>query len=120
MARTCPGRGPGRRDRSRRVGGHGSPLLADRIRAGRLTWSLRYLAEDGRHRRFTIARFPAVGLAAARKAAAGIRGRAATGNDPQGEREDAREAARQRRLGETVKGAIGSYLADPKRGPEAR
>ncbi len=97
-----------------------APSLRIRVRGGRLTWSLRYLAGDGRHRRFTIGRFPAVGLAAARKAAAGVRGRAATGDDPQAEREGAREAARQRRLGETVKGALGSYLADRKRGPEAR
>jgi integrase len=89
------------------------------MRRGRLIWSVRYLAPEGR-RRYTIGEFPVVGLAAARKATAAARGRAAAGQDPQAEREEAREAARKRRAGETVKGAVTSWLADRKRGPAAR
>lgn len=90
-----------------------------RIRRGRAVWSLRKLVA-GAHVRFTIGEYPAVGLAAARKAAR----KAKANEDPQAERRAARlagrEAARRRKLGETVKGALGTWLKDRKAGPRAR
>jgi len=93
------------------------------VRNGRMTWSVRYLGETG-HVRFTLGEFPALGLAAARKEALKAQGAKAAGADPQlvrqVARKAAREAVRRRRLGETVKGALGSWLKDSKAGPGSR
>ena len=65
-------------------------------------------------------RVPFGGLAEARRLASVVRGRAAAGDDPQHERRAKREEARQRRLGETVRSAIASWLGDTNRGPIGR
>jgi integrase len=96
-----------------------TPGLTLCMRGGSLTWSVRYYGADGR-RRFTIGHYPAVGLAAARKATAAALGRAAVGDDPQAAREKTREDIRQRRLAETVNDGIKSWLSDRRRGPMAR
>ena len=59
----------------------------------------------------------AVGLSAARKLASVVRGRVAAGDDPQSEKRAKREAARRRRLGATVNGALATWLRDEKLGP---
>ena len=51
--------------------------------SGFRSWAYRYRAPDGRTRKFTIrGGYPAVSLAAARKAAEGLRKRVALGEDP--------------------------------------
>jgi hypothetical protein len=60
---------------------------------------------------------PEIGLSGARKLASVVRGRAAAGDDPQADRRAKREAARRRRLGETVAGALATWLKDRKQGP---
>lgn len=93
--------------------------LVLRVRRGRLVWFVRYVFE-GEARRYRLGEHPHVGLSAARRLASVVRGRAADGDDPQQERRTRREEARQRRLGETVHGALASWLGDTKRGPIAR
>jgi integrase len=93
--------------------------LVLRVRRGRLVWFVRYVFE-GQARRYRLGEHPSLGLAAARRLASVVRGRAAAGDDPQRERRTNREEARQRRLGETVHTAVASWLGDTKRGPIAR
>jgi integrase len=88
-----------------------------RVREGRMVWSARYVADDGRHVRFKLGEFPEVGLAEARRRAAKARGAAAGDDDPQAQRREQREEARRRRLGATVAKAIASWLKDKKLGP---
>jgi integrase len=95
------------------------PGLVLRIRRGRMVWFVRYLF-DGSARRYRIGQHPAVGLSAARKLASVVRGRVAAGDDPQSEKRAKREAARRRRLGATVGGALATWLRDEKLGPLAR
>src|SRR5437773_1440802 len=95
------------------------PGLLLRIRRGRMIWFVRYLF-DGSARRYRIGQHPAVGLSAARKLASVVRGRVAAGDDPQSEKRAKREAARRRRLGATVGGALATWLRDEKLGPLAR
>jgi hypothetical protein len=71
------------------------------VRRGRLVWFVRYVFE-ARARRYRLGEYPSVGLAAARRLASVVRGRAAAGGDPQRERRARRDEAHQRRLGETV------------------
>ena len=92
--------------------------LVLRVRRGRMVWFVRYLFA-GEARRYRVGEHPEPGLAAARKLAF-IRGRAAAGEDPQAERRAKREAARRRRLGETVGGALASWFKDGKQGPMGR
>jgi len=93
------------------------------VRNGRMIWSVRWLGDDG-HVRYTIGTYPEVGLATARREALKALGAKAGGMDPQAQRREARAAAREakrrRRLGETVKGALGSWLKDNKAGPGSR
>lgn len=89
--------------------------LVLRVRRGHMVWFVRYLFE-GEARRYRIGEHPEIGLSAARKLAAVARGRAAAGEDPQAERRAKREAARCRRLGETVEKAVASWLKDKKQG----
>jgi integrase len=89
-----------------------------RLRRGGLFWSTRYLS-GGRYVRYKLGQFPDVKLAAARKAASGVRGVAAIGQDLQVKKREVRQAAKKRRLGETIKKAVGTWLADKKRGPVA-
>src|SRR5262245_7646696 len=93
--------------------------LVLRVRRGQIVWFVRYLF-DGSARRYRIGECPPVGLSAARRMASVVRGRAAGGDDPQADRRAKREAARRRRLGETVEGALASWLKDPKQGPLGR
>jgi integrase len=93
--------------------------LVLRIRRGRLVWFVRYVFE-GQARRYRLGEHPSLGLSAARRLASVVRGRAAAGDDPQQERRTKREDARQRRLGETVGGALASWLKDGKQGPLGR
>jgi hypothetical protein len=95
------------------------PGLVLRIRRGRMVWFVRYLF-DGSARRYRIGEHPAVGLSAARKLASVVRGRVAAGDDPQAEKRAKREAVRRRRMGETVSGALASWLKDEKQGPIGR
>jgi len=96
---------------------------ADRLqrRETRLDWqfNLALVAEAGdiAARRYRIGDFPAVGLSAARRLASVVRGRVAAGDDPQSEKRAKREAARRRRLGATVGGALATWLRDEKLGP---
>lgn len=94
--------------------------LRIRVRRGSLTWTLRYIAEDGRRVRFKVGQFPDVGLSAARKAAAIAKGRAAIGEDPQSAKRELREGARRRRVGENVSAAVRAWKMDLKYGPTAR
>jgi len=80
---------------------------------------VRYLFE-GEARRYRIGEHPEIGLSGARRLASIIRGRANAGDDPQAERRAKRETARRRRLGETVSGALTSWLKDAKQGPMGR
>jgi integrase len=93
--------------------------LVLRVRRGQMVWFVRYLFE-GSARRYRIGEYPPVGLSAARRAASVVRGRAAAGEDPQEEKRAKREAARRKRLGETVAGALASWLKDGKQGPLGR
>ncbi len=93
--------------------------LVLRVRRGQMVWFVRYLFE-GEARRYRIGEHPEIGLSGARKLASVARGRAAAGEDPQAERRTKRETARRRRLGETVGGALASWLKDPKQGPLGR
>ncbi len=93
--------------------------LVLRVRRGQMVWAARYLF-DGQAKRYRIGEHPAVGLAEARRLAAVIRGRVAAGEDPQDQRRERREEARQRKLGATVHEVLTSWLADAKRGPAAR
>jgi integrase len=93
--------------------------LVLRVRRGRMVWFVRYLF-DGSARRYRIGEHPEIGLSTARKLAAVIRGRAAAGQDPQQEKRGQREAARRRKLGETVHGALATWLKDTRYGPAAR
>jgi integrase len=93
--------------------------LVLRVRRGQTVWFARYVFE-GHARRYRIGEHPPVGLAEARKLAAVIRGRVAAGEDPQAEKRAKREAARRRRLGETVGGALAAYLRDTRLGPLGR
>ena len=93
--------------------------LVLRVRRGQMVWFVRYLFE-GEGRRYRLGEHPEVGLSSARKLASVIRGRAAGGEDPQAERRAKREVARRRRLGETVAGALASWLRDGKQGPLGR
>ena len=95
------------------------PGLVLRIRRGQMVWFVRYLF-DGSARRYRIGPHPAVGLSAARKLASVVRGRVAAGDDAQSEKRAKREAARRRRLGATVGGALATWLRDEKAGPLAR
>src|SRR5436309_10364893 len=95
------------------------PGLVLRIRRGRMVWFVRYLF-DGSARRYRIGEHPAVGLSAARKIASVVRGRVAAGDDPQAEKRAKREAVRRRRMGETLSGALASWLKDEKLGPLGR
>jgi integrase len=61
-----------------------------------------------------------IGLSAARKLASKIRGSADGGQDPQQEKRGKREAARRRRMGETVHSALASWLKDKHTGPLSR
>jgi hypothetical protein len=88
--------------------------LVLRVRRGLMVWSVRYLFE-GEARRYRIGRHPEIGLSAARKLASVIRGRAFAGEDPQAARRAKRETARRRRLGETVGGALASWLKEGSR-----
>ena len=93
--------------------------LVLRVRRGKMIWFVRYLFE-GEARRYRIGEHPEIGLSGARKLASVVRGRAAAGEDPQAERRTKRETARRRRLGETVGGALASWLKDAKQGPLGR
>ncbi len=93
--------------------------LVLRVRRGQMVWFVRYLFE-GEARRYRIGEHPETGLSRARKLASVVRGRAAAGDDPQADRRAKREAARQRRLGETVGEALASWLKDKKQGPLGR
>jgi integrase len=93
--------------------------LVLRVRRGQMVWFVRYLFE-GEARRYRIGEHPEIGLSGARKLASVVRGRAAAGEDPQVERRAKRETARRRRLGETVGGALASWLRDAKQGPPGR
>ncbi len=93
--------------------------LVLRVRRGQMVWFVRYLFE-GQARRYRIGEHPEIGLSGARKLASVVRGRAAAGDDPQAERRTKRETARRRRLGETVGGALASWLKDGKQGPLGR
>jgi integrase len=93
--------------------------LVLRVRRGLMVWFVRYLFE-GEARRYRIGEHPETGLSAARKQASVVRGRAAAGEDPQAARRAKRETARRRRLGETVGGALASWLKDGKQGPLGR
>jgi len=84
-----------------------------------MVWFVRYLF-DGSARRYRIGQHPAVGLSSARKLASVVRGRVAAGDDPQSEKRAKREAARRRRLGATVGGALATWLRDEKLGPLGR
>lgn len=66
--------------------------------AGTRTWSLE-VKVAGRQRRFTIGRYPEVGLAEARRRAGRLRADALDGRDPVEEGREARRAARLRRAG---------------------
>ena len=93
--------------------------LVLRVRRGQMVWFVRYLFE-GEARRHRIGEHPETGLSGARKLASVVRGRAAAGDDLQADRRAKREAARRRRLGETVGGALASWLKDRKHGPLGR
>jgi integrase len=93
--------------------------LVLRVRGGHMVWFVRYLSE-GQARRYRIGEHPVVGLSAARRLAAAIRGRVAAGSDPQVQKRANREAVRTRRLGETVSAAIASWAKDAKLGPLGR
>jgi integrase len=93
--------------------------LVLRVRRGQTVWFVRYLF-GGEARRYRIGEHPEIALSGARKLASVIRGRADAGEDPQAERRAKRETARRRRLGETVGGALASWLKDAKRGPLGR
>lgn len=80
--------------------------------SGRKTWVARYWF-NGRDRRFKLGVYDATSLSAARTAAKGTLGKAATGTDPQVEKE-------RRRLGQDVKAAVAAWLADTKLGPAAK
>lgn len=84
-----------------------------------MVWFVRYLF-DGSARRYRIGPHPAVRLSAARKLASVVRGRVAAGDGPQSEKRAKREAARRRRLGATVGGALATWLRDEKLGPLGR
>jgi integrase len=79
---------------------------------GRKTFYARYTF-GGADRRFKLGPHPAVTLKAARKAARGKLALAASGSDPQAERE-------RLRVGTHVSAAIAAWLADTKQGPVAR
>lgn len=96
------------------------PGLILRGRGGRLAWSVRYLVDGTDYRRVTVGAFPGTGLKQARALAARHRGAAAAGDDPAAARRAARDEARKRKLGQTVKGALGSWLKDAKQGPKAK
>ncbi len=93
--------------------------LVRRVRRRRMVWFVRYVYE-GSARRYRIGVASEIGLSAARKLASSIRGRADGGQDPQVEKRGKREAARRRRMGETVHSALASWLKDKHTGPLAR
>src|SRR5262249_43883364 len=90
--------------------------LVLRVRRHRMVWFVRYLY-DGSARRYRIGVASEIGLSAARKLASKIRGSADGGQDPQREKGGKREAARRRRMGETVHSALASWLKDKQQGP---
>ena len=70
--------------------------LSIRVTAqGVRTWVLRYRAPDGRHARYTLGGYPALGLRDARSEAGRLRDLIHHGGDPEQERREARLAARQ-------------------------
>ena len=93
--------------------------LVLRVRRRRMVWFVRYLY-DGSARRYRIGVATEIGLSAARKLASKIRGSADGGQDPQQEKRGKREAARRRRMGETVHSALASWLKDKQQGPLSR
>ena len=64
--------------------------------SGAKSWSLRYVIKSGEHRRKTLGKFPAIGLAAARNAARKIKGGVASHVDVVGIERQERQAARLR------------------------
>jgi integrase len=83
-----------------------------RLSAGSASWSLGCRDQTGRLRRFTLGRFPDMGLAAAREAARRLRVEVRDGRDPVAERR-ARHAAGRHGLGRpvTLADVIGNYEA---------
>jgi integrase len=80
--------------------------------SGRRTWVARYFF-TGKFRRFVLGTYPEVPLKAARVSARRTIGLAASGTDPQVERE-------RLRAGEDVRSAARTWLADEKLGPRAK
>lgn len=93
--------------------------LVLRVRGGRMVWFVRYVFE-GQARRYRVGEHPEIGLSDARRLAAVVRGRAASGDDPQQERRARRDEVRRRKLGETVGGALATWLKDVRDGPVRR
>lgn len=72
--------------------------------SGAKSWAIRYRA-NGFHRRLTLGRYPKMGLAEARKAAAACAVEVEKGNDPQADR-----SARYSVLPRNLKGAVDAYI----------
>jgi len=83
-------------------------------------WRLRYRL-NGKREKFTIGRYPSVGLAKARQIAAQLAGQVASGISPAEEARSAQKAERTARLAGTVAELAKRYIADlEKRGKTAK
>lgn len=101
-----------RPDPSRRIeiaAGGAEGLVLRITPAGVKTWMLRYRI-DGQRRKLTIGRFPAIGLADARKLAVQSLGKVASGEDPVAVKEERRKAAMTVRV-DTLEQLTDEYFA---------
>ena len=85
-------------------------------RSGAKSWALHYRRrEDNRRRRLTLGTYPGVTLKSARELAAVELGKIATGDDPQGEREEVRARGGLDSVAEVAQGYLEHYSKPNKR-----
>lgn len=78
---------------------------------GSATWSARVLAPSGKHSRVNLGSYPALGIAAARKAALDAMAAVHRGRDPVAEKRAARAAREAARAAPTVSARLANWLA---------
>ena len=83
--------------------------------AGGKSWTFRYRNGEGKQRRLSLGKFPAVTLSQARTAAHDTPSKIAAGTDPAGLRQASRAAGKAGRLA-TVGDMIEAYLSDAEKG----
>ena len=85
---------------------------------GAMTWSVRTRTKDGKQTRPKLGTYPAMGIAAARKAAKAAIGGIVAGADPVEERRQAREARRNRLAEATVAERLAEWRAAREASPD--